>query len=58
MIKIKKNLFACSMKNSSTSKKFQTQNGMVINGRITLKKISNSKTIKKRGLQIIIANNF
>ena len=40
------------MKNSSTSKKFQTQNG-----RVTLKKISDTKTIKK-GLQIITANNF
>ena len=44
------------MKNSSTSKKFQTQNERVINGRVTLKKISDAKTIKK-GLQIITANN-
>ena len=35
------------MKNFSTSKKFQTQNGRVINGRVTLKKISDTKTIKK-----------
>jgi len=46
------------MKNSSTSKIFQTQNGRLINGRVTLKKISNTKIIKKIGLQIIIANDF
>ena len=45
------------MKNSSTSKKFQTQNGRVVNERVTLKKNLDAKTIKK-GLQIITANNF
>jgi len=44
------------MKNSPTSKKFQTQNGRVINGRVTLKKISNTKTIKKKKKRL--ANNY
>ena len=41
------------MKNSSTSKKFQTQNGRVINGSVTLKKNLDTKTIKKR-----LTNNY
>ena len=46
------------MKNSSTSTNFQTQHGRLINGRITLKKNSNTKTIKNIGLQLITANYF
>ena len=40
------------MKNSSTSKKFQTQNGRVINESVTLNKIRSRK--KERDVAVII----